>query len=73
MEVEFRWCQTQEVAVLNEPLAFRTEVIFGKMRESSLIETKRDSLAFNVLLANTCHDLRNVDIVSFRTSLDHIS
>ena len=65
--VEVKLCRikTLQIATLNKTLAFRSEIVFGKVRKRALIEPIRDSLSFDILLANTCHDLRNVNVASF--------
>jgi len=73
MEIQFRSCQSTEVAILNKTFAFWAKVILGEMRKCSLFEAKWDSLSFDVLLTDTGHDLRNVDVVSFGACLNHIS
>jgi hypothetical protein len=41
------------------------------MRESALFETEGDTLTLNILLANTSHYLRDVEIRAFRASIYH--
>ena len=64
VEVELSWTQTRKVAALDEALRLRPEVVLGEVRQRSLVEAKGDALSLNILLANTGHDLRNVDIAS---------
>ena len=73
MEVQFCWIQTLEIAALDKPSAFWSKVVLGIVRQCSLFEAKRDALAFNVLLPNTRHDLRDVDVASLGSSSDHIT
>ena len=42
------------------------------MRKGSSIETKRDTLSLNVLLPDTTHDLRYVDVGTFGSCTDHV-
>ena len=60
MEVKFLRSQPEEITICYEYLAIRAIIILTVVRQRSPIETKRDSLSFNVLLTATGHDLRNV-------------
>lgn len=58
---------------MNESFTFWTKIIFSEMRKGSFVETKRNSFTFYILLANTCHNLGNIDVVTFRSCLHHVS
>lgn len=41
------------------------------MRQCSSMETERDAATLNVLLANTGHNLGDIDVATFTSSNDH--
>ena len=43
------------------------------MRQASLVEAEGDALTLNILLSDTSHDLRDVDVAALGASTDHVS
>mmetsp|Transcript_12245 Transcript_12245/g.18981 ORF Transcript_12245/g.18981 Transcript_12245/m.18981 type:complete len:238 (+) Transcript_12245:198-911(+) len=72
MEVELLRGQPQEVAAENEALAFGSEVVLTKVGQRSAVEPERNTLASNVLLADTRHNLRDIELTTFGTSSNHV-
>lgn len=72
VEVEFRGSQSGQVAVGDEAFRLGAIVVLGEVGQGALVEAKSDSLSFNVLLAATSHNLRDVIIVTLRARLHHI-
>ena len=62
MEVELVRGQASEVRVLHKALALRTVVILDEVRQSSMPESKRDSLPLHVLLTHTRNNLYVVSV-----------
>ena len=61
VEEELRRRQSSDERVLNEPARLCAVIVLLKMRESAVLKAIRDTLALNVLLANTRNHLRDVN------------
>jgi hypothetical protein len=72
VEVEFLRSQAEEVAGADESFAVKAEVVFGEVRERPPVEAEPDPLTFDVLLADTSHDLRDVLLTALRARGDHV-
>jgi len=72
MEVEFLRCQPQHIIVGDESFTIWTEIILGKVRQCSPVEPKWDTLTLYVLLTDTCHDLGDVQVTTFRATGHHL-
>lgn len=57
VEEEFLRSEPDEIAVFDETLALRAEVVLGEMWKGTLVEAEGDSLTLDVLLSHTGHDL----------------
>jgi len=73
VEVKLRWSKSTQIAALDEAFRLGSKVILGEVRQGSLVESEWDSLTFDILLAYTSHDLRNVDVATLGACTDHIS
>ena len=62
MKEELLRSEAIQIAILNKAFALWPVVILAKVREGTLVETKGDSLALDILLTHTGHDLRNVEV-----------
>lgn len=68
VEVKFLRVQPTQVRRLNKSFRLRSKVILRKMRQSPSIKAEGYTTSFNILLANTSHNLTNVDVRAFRPS-----
>jgi len=73
MEVELCRIEAFEITGLNEATAFRTEIILCVVGQRPMLEAEGNAFAFDVLLTNTSHDLRDVDVASLAASCHHVS
>ena len=72
VEVKLRWRQSCQVAVSDEAFRWCRVIVFCEMRQRALVETKADSLTFDVLLSATRHNLRDVVSVALGARNDHV-
>jgi len=72
VEVKLGWRQTCQVRVLDEALGLGSEIVLSEMRQCSAVETKLNTLTFDVLLTDTSHNLGNVHVRAFRTGTNHV-
>ena len=61
MEEELLGRQATKVTVLDKSTRFRTQVVLGKVRKGTFLESVWNTLSFNILLADTGNNLRNID------------
>ena len=46
--------------------------MLGEMWQRSRLKTELDTLSLNILLADTAHDLRDINVRSFTACIDHV-
>ena len=60
-----------QIRILDKSSTFGAEVVLREVRQRALVEAKRNTLAFNILLPDTSNHLRDIDERSLGSSSHH--
>ena len=71
VEEELLRSQPLQVAVFDESFTLWTEIILGKVRKRSSVETEGNTFTLNILLTHTSHNLRDIKIRPLGACIDH--